>query len=255
MTSTYAQIEALLPIFHNAYPFNGLSAFICRYLTSRLEVVSFLPGQVIYSEDKPISMIHCLVKGQVQVLGSAAIQSPTLAVLGAGTVIGWERWLRSTTFGSVRVAGIEDPVTTLALRIEHFEQLAVPEVLPVLAEQLSIAELFEVMIRFVERLPTPLSINDLKALIYRIYQQRLAIAYHYLPNTDGSLSPKYQWFMSSNHAIPIGTPIRSLSALSTDTTHQPVRLIGIDRQCLATALKPQSPPPIAVFHAEKEYIS
>jgi hypothetical protein len=236
MNNSYLQIGKFLPIFDQAYPFNRLSKLTRRYLTSRLELVRFSPGQLLYSEDRAVKMLYCLVEGQVQVLGSAHHQSPTLTVVGCGTVMGWDSWVRATQYGSARVAGMEKSVLALALRYEHFEKLAVPEILPILSEHLTIAELFQVLFHFVERLPTPIALPDLKELVDRIYQQQIAIAYHVFSCPDVALSSDYLWFMSSNRGIPVGTPIKSLTMLLHQSAAQPLRLVGVERRCLAHAL-------------------
>lgn len=241
MTHVDLQAGSFLSVLLDAYPFNRLSPAAHRRLSNQVTLSTFRPGEVIVAEGELPTLIHCVVQGQVRVLGPATAQSPTLAVMEAGDVIGWDSLLRRSAFGSIRAAGLNGEVVTLSISADDFEKLMLDELLQSLTEQASIAELYEILFCFVEKIPTQLPAFDLKVVAEHFQQHQDAIVRHWFGQNDDAdvLSPQHVWFISGGApvSVPIGTPLKSLDRLVLlKDSSLPVRLIGFDRTLLATVL-------------------
>jgi ATP-binding cassette, subfamily B, bacterial HlyB/CyaB len=125
MPDVDTQINSFLPDFFSAWPFDHLPTKLRGQVASKLQLCSFRAGELIYPSRELPSAVHCVVQERIRILGPMSYQSPTLAVVGKGAVIGWDSLLRRVASGSVRAAitASEKPeeVLTLALPADEFE--------------------------------------------------------------------------------------------------------------------------------------
>ena len=255
MMQVEAPIQAFLTDFFAAWPFNHLPAHLQKAIAPNLQLCSFQPGELIYPSRELPSAVHCVVQERVRILGPTSYQSPTLEVVGDGTVIGWDGLLRRVSVGSVRAAmaapEFDREVLTLALSADAFETLALEHLLPVLMRRVSLMELFDTLSRALSKMPERTAGINLTEVVHHIEREKLAVAQHWYPETETvealalKLSPDRVWLVSGGAALnlPIGAPVRNVEQLQlTHPSRFPVRLLGIDRTCLASAVLHQSDP-------------
>jgi ATP-binding cassette subfamily B protein len=249
MTQVDHQVRSFLPVFYETWLYRSLPDHLREAIASKLRVCSFHPGDVIYRDQELPSEIHCIVQGQVRILGANAHQSPTLSVLGKGAVIGWDSLMRRVAVGSVRaalpVSGTEPTVITLALSADEFEPLALKYLMGAIAQQVSLIELFDTLSAFLAAMPSYFSGVNLKDVVRYIQQEELATIHHWHPAKTKpvslllQLSDERVWLVSGGAVIntPIGTPINLPQQLrQVQASPFPVRLLGIDRNFLASAI-------------------
>ncbi len=164
MMQTDGRMQSFLTDFFAAWLFKPLPVNLRESIASKLRLCSFQPGEVIYPPKELPSAVHFIVQGSVRILG-ASQKNPTLAVLGAGTVVGWDSLIRRVGAGSVRAAMTSQvadrQVLTLALSADEFESLALKHLMPVLAQQVSLLELFDTLSHTLSHLLDPASEVDL----------------------------------------------------------------------------------------------
>ncbi|WP_416673287.1 peptidase domain-containing ABC transporter [Egbenema bharatensis] len=249
MTYVDTQLHSYLADFFEAWPFDRLPTSLRSQITPKLKLCSFRPGELIYPARELPSVIHCVVQEQVRLLGPTSYQSPTLAVVGKGSVIGWDSLVRRVAVGSVRATFTtitdQQEVLTLSLPADEFEAIALQHLMPVLAERVSLSELFDALSRFLSAMSTPFVDLNLKDLVQYIVQEGLAVVEHWTPNSSKFHDPSLQlssdriWLVSGGEYLnlTIGTPVGSVSQLKPVRPSKfPVRLIGIDRAFLSSAL-------------------
>jgi len=225
---------------------------LSRQVAPKLQRCSFRPGEVIYPPEELPLMVHCVIQGQVRILGPSSHQSPTLAVKGRGTVVGWDSLLRRVPVGSVRAAlvsandGTDQEMVTIALSADEFETLACQHLMPFLTEQVSLLELSDTVSRYLTKMPTRFSLEKLKDIIQYIDREQLATVRNWYPNSalDNTLEaaalnlstfylPDDRIWLFSGGAllsIPIGTQVETINQLAPlRSSIFPVRLLGIDR--------------------------
>ncbi|NJR64984.1 MAG: hypothetical protein HC772_06165 [Leptolyngbyaceae cyanobacterium CRU_2_3] len=249
MAEIDAQVSQLLRQFFETWPFNHIPAEMRKPVALKLQLCSFRPGQFICPPNELPSAVHCIVQGRVRILGAMSYQSPTLAVVSTGAVVGWDSLLRRVAGGSVRAAGSENAadseqeVLTIALPADEFEKLALQHLMPALAQQVSLPELFDTLSCFLSTMPSRFSGVNLKDVVQYIEQEQLAILHNWRPDQPGDLfSQSFAeqiWLVSGGASVnvPIGTPITNPNQLQQIRPSLfPVRLIGIERSFLASAL-------------------
>lgn len=271
MTSANAPIDSHLSTFFAAWPFIALPATVRGQVAAKLRLCSFQTGESIHRPRELPSAVHCVVQGRVRVFGSSSDQSQTLAVLGKGAVVGWDNLLRRVRSGAVQAAlhtADSDVATlTLALPADDFEAIMLRHLMPVLQEQASLIELFDVLSRFLSDANALPSQVAMKELVQHIHEERLARVQHWSAggnpfkigqdnNRLPQLSPDYLWLISGGDCrrLTIGTLLHSpLQLRRLRPTRFPIRLLGIDR-LLLTSLLPSSDhpaliiPPVQTFH-------
>jgi ATP-binding cassette, subfamily B, bacterial HlyB/CyaB len=241
------QVRSFLPVFHESWLGRSLPEDLREAIASKLRLCSFNPGDVIYPEKELPSDVHCIVQGQVRVLGAESYQSPTLAVMGKGSIIGWDSLLRRLSVGSVRAAvptsDVDKTVLTLALSADEFEPLAVKPLMAAIAKQVSLIELFDTLSAFLAAMPSYFSGVNLKDVVQYIQQEELATMQLWYPSQTKpralQLSEERVWLVSGGASlnVPIGTPINLPQQLrQAQPSLFPVRLLGIDRNFLASAI-------------------
>jgi ATP-binding cassette subfamily B protein len=249
MTYVDAEINSLIPDFFEAWPFNYLPANVRGEVAAKLRLCAFRPGEVICAHGEMPLAIHCVMKGRVRILGSLANHSPTLTILGKGTVLGWESLLRRVAVGSVRAAiapsDTEQEILTLALSADEFEALALKYLMPTLAQPLSLLEIYDTLSRFLAKMPTHFSEVKIRETVQYIEREQLAVIQTWHPDStdaDGipfRLPSNRVWLLSGGATtdIPIGTAIESMNQLKLIRPSLfPVRLLGVDRRFLSSAL-------------------
>jgi ATP-binding cassette, subfamily B, bacterial HlyB/CyaB len=256
MTSVDAQIDSFISEFFAAWPFNHLPLKLRGQVAAKLRLCSFRPGELIHASKELPSAVHCVVQERVRILGPTSYQSPTLDVVGSGAVVGWDSLLRRIAVGSVRaaitVSDVEPAdVLTLALPADEFELLAVQHLMSVLMERVSLVELFDTLARFLSTMPTRFSEVSLKELVHYIDREQLAVVKHWHPTLMDSrggahpslapleLTPDRIWLVSGGEHlnIPIGTPVGAANQLNPHRASLfPIRLLGIDRAFLSSAI-------------------
>jgi ATP-binding cassette, subfamily B, bacterial HlyB/CyaB len=249
MTQVDHQVHSFLPVFYETWLYQSLPDHLREAIGSKLRVCSFNPGDIIYRDQELPSEIHCIVQGQVRILGANAHQSPTLSVLSKGAIIGWDTLMRRIAVGSVRaalpVSGTEPTVITLALSADEFEPLALKYLMGAIAQQVSLIELFDTLSAFLAAMPSYFSGVNLKDVVRYIQQEELATIHHWHPAKTKpvslllQLSDERVWLVSGGAVIntPIGTPINLPQQLrQVQASPFPVRLLGIDRNFLASAI-------------------
>lgn len=257
MMQVDAPVQSFLTDFFAAWPFNHLSALLQKQLASKLRLCSFQPGELIYPSRELPSAVHCVVQERVRILGPTSFQSPTLEVVGEGTVIGWDSLLRRVAAGSVRAAmaspDADREVLTLALPADEFEALAIEHLMPVLMRRVSLIELFDTLSRALAKMPDRGAGVNLTEVVHHIDREKLAIVQHWHPDTQKmdalslNLSSDRVWLVSGGESLnlPIGAPVKDVKQLQqTRPSKFPVRLLGIDRTCLASAVLNRTPPSI-----------
>ena len=248
-TQVDTHTQSFLTDFFAAWPFNHLPANLQASIAPELQLCSFQPGELIYPSRELPSAIHCIVQERVRILGPTSYQSPTLEVVGDGTIIGWDSLLRRVSVGSVRAAmtspDSDREVLTLALSADTFEMLALKHLLPVLMRRVSLMELFDTLSRALAKMPDRTAGINLTEVVHYIDREKLAVAQHWHPETETvealslKLTPDRVWLISGGASLnlPIGSPVRDLEQLQqVHPSPFPVRLLGIDRTCLASAV-------------------
>lgn len=263
MTQVDAAMQSFVSTFFMAWPFSHLSPDLQKHVASKLQVCSFQPGELIYPARELPSAVHCIVQERVRILGPTSYQSPTLAVLGKGTVIGWDSLLRRVSAGSVRAAmpsqatgsqadqAVDREILTLSLPADEFELLALRHLMPVLMQRVSVLELFDTLSHTLSHLPDRMAEINLKEVVQYIDQAGLAVVQHWNAADAAAmsveLSPDRVWLISGGEFLnyPIGSPITQIEQLEQMRPSLfPVRLLGIERECLsATMLRGDSPSP------------
>lgn len=242
-------MHSFLTDFFAAWPFNALPVNLREQVASQLRLCCFQPGELIYHPRELPSAVHCIVQERVRILGPTSFQSPTLAVVGKGAVVGWDSLIRRVTAGSVRAAmGASEraaegdgEVLTLALPADEFEVIALEHLLPVLTERVGVLEVFDTLFQCLSNMPgCPPDLN-LKEIAHYIDQEQLAVVKHWHGGEpeELELSPDYIWLVSGGEFLnlPIGTPIKRVNQLAQSRPSRfPVRLLGIDRSCMASTL-------------------
>jgi len=253
MTQVDIQVRSFLPVFYETWLYRSLPEQLREAIVSKLRLCSFNPGDVIYPDQELPSDIHCIVQGQVRILGPTSHQSPTLAVSGKGSIIGWDSLLRRVAVGAVRAAlptslptsEAGQSILTLALPVDEFEPLALKYLMPAIAQQVSLIELFDTLSAFLAAMPSYFSGVNLKDVVRYIQQEELAAVYHWYPSKTkpatllSQLSDERVWLVSGGALLntPIGTPINLPQQLrQVQPSPFPVRLVGIDRNFLASAI-------------------
>ncbi|MCY7323429.1 MAG: cyclic nucleotide-binding domain-containing protein, partial [Phormidesmis sp. CAN_BIN36] len=242
MMQTDERMQSFLTDFFTAWLFKPLPVNLRDSIASKLRLCSFQPGEVIYPPKELPSDVHFIVQGSVRILG-ASQKNPTLAVLGVGTVVGWDSLIRRVGAGSVRAAMTSQvadrEVLTLALSADEFETLALKHLMPVLTQQVSLLELFDTLSHTLSHLLDSASNLDLAEVAQSIDREQFAIAKHWAATTNASsftLPDDRIWLVSSGECpnLPIGTPITHVNQLQHRSARFPVRLLGLDRVCLTS---------------------
>ena len=249
MMQVDAPVHSFLSDFFAAWPFNHLPAQLQKQIAPKLRLCSFQPGELIYPSRELPSAVHCVVQERVRILGPTSFQSPTLEVVGEGSVIGWDSLLRRVSAGSVRAAMAspesDRDVLTLALSADEFETLALEHLMSVLTRRVSLIELFDTLSRALAKMPDRATDINLTEVVHHIDREKLAVAQHWHPDAkqldvlDPNLSSDRVWLVSGGEALQslIGTPLKSINQLQQmPPSRFPVRLLGIDRTCLASAV-------------------
>jgi ATP-binding cassette, subfamily B, bacterial HlyB/CyaB len=253
MTQVDIQVRSFLPVFYETWLYRSLPEHLQEAIVSKLRLCSFNPGDVIYPDQELPSDIHCIVQGQVRVLGPTSHQSPTLAVSGKGSIIGWDSLLRRVAVGAVRAAlptslptsEAGQSILTLALSADEFEPLALKYLMPAIAQQVSLIELFDTLSAFLSAMPSYFSGVNLKDIVRYIQQEELASVHHWYPSKTKpvalllQLSDERVWLVSGGALLntPVGTPVNLPQQLrQVQPSPFPVRLLGIDRNFLASAI-------------------
>ena len=249
MMQVDAPVQSFLTDFFAAWPFNHLPAPLQKQIAPKLRLCSFQPGELIYpSRELPLA-VHCVVQERVRILGPTSYQSPTLEVVGEGSVVGWDSLLRRVAVGSVRAAMAsperDRDVLTLALSADDFETLALEHLMPVLMRRVSLIELFDTLSRALAKMPDRGVAINLTEVVHHIDREKLAVVQHWHPDTRQldalapNLSSDRVWLVSGGESLnlPIGAPLKSVDQLQQARPSRfPVRLLGIDRTCLASAV-------------------
>ncbi|NJP09708.1 MAG: ATP-binding cassette domain-containing protein [Leptolyngbyaceae cyanobacterium RU_5_1] len=266
MTSIDAPTHPFLSDFFAAWPFNQLPSELWGQVAFKLRLCSFQPGELIYPSRELPSAVHCVVQGRVRILGPTSSQSPTLAVMDKGTVVGWDSLLRRVAVGSVRASSplnlmtaddsqssqaadqLDRKVLTLALPADQFEAIALEHLLPILMQQTSVLELFDTLSHTLSAMPDRSAGINLKELVQYIDQEQLAVVHHWHPERSHKslpeLSPEYVWLISGGEFLnlPIGSSVERVDQLQqTRPSHFPVRLLGIDRDCFTSTILNRTP--------------
>jgi ATP-binding cassette, subfamily B, bacterial HlyB/CyaB len=249
-------ITSFLPLVWETWLFKTLSAKQRGQIASKLRLCAWQPGQLIYLPQELPSAVHCIVQGQVRLLGPIEHQSPTLAVVEKGGVIGWDSLLRRVAVGSANAAMIPGSgaaeTLTIALPADDFEALAQQFLLSVLMQRVSRMELFDTLSRFLAAIPDSDPTINLKEVVTYIEQEALATVQHWQPSnaTGIDLDPDRQWLVSSGESLnlAVGSPVAAIEHLQlTRPSRFPVRLLGIDRsfmsEFIATGTIPHTPIP------------
>lgn len=247
MTQSDERLQLFVTDFFETWLFKDLPPKLKSTIASKLQLCSFQPGEVIYPAMELPSAVHFIVQGKVRILGSASNYHPTLAVVRQGTVLGWDSLLRRSGAGEVRAAmdaqAADRTVVTLALPADEFEGLALKYLMPALMQQVSLVELFDTLYCSLSHLLDPSSDLDLPAVVRYIEQEQFAIAMHCNIEMSDQLPEDRIWLVSSGEFlnVPIGSRIASARDLQQSRPSRfPVRLLGIDRECLSSTLQPSS---------------
>ena len=265
MIQSDERLQPFLTDFFTTWLFKPLPDNLRGAIAAKLRLCSFQPGAVIYRPTELPSDVHFIVQGNVRILGTDAQKNPTLAVVGSGTVVGWDSLIRRVGVGSVRAAMTpqvaDREVLTLALAADDFESLALKYLMPVLTQQVSLLELFDTLSRALSHLLDPTADLDLSEIVQAIDREQFAIAHHW----DAARPDARSWTPSDDRiwlvsgggdlSLPIGTPITHVNQLQqTRPARFPVRLLGLDRVCLASTLQ-QTPASIAAIEPAAPKIS
>jgi ATP-binding cassette subfamily B protein len=238
------QMQSVLATFFQTWLFKDLPSQHREKLVSQLRLCSFQPGDVIYPPTGLPSDVHFIVQGSVRILGATSQQSPTLTVVGPGTIVGWDSLLRRTGGGSVRAAmtpqASDRRVLTVALSADEFEKLALKHLLPALEQQVSLLELFDTLCHSLSHLRDPATDLNLPELVRYIEQEQLVVAKHCNLKASEVLPDDRIWLVSGGEFLnaAIGssvTHVRELQQLRP--SRFPIRLLGIDRNCLSSTLR------------------
>ncbi|MDX2239076.1 MAG: peptidase domain-containing ABC transporter [Leptolyngbyaceae cyanobacterium bins.302] len=259
MLHTNLQVDVDWATFFQVFPFNQLSSQQQETIKSKLTVCSFQPGESIYAFDQFPSAVHLITQGRVRVLGSEVDQSPTLAILEAGSLLGWESFLRRVAVGSAQamISAVEantvsetSTVTTIALPADDFEALAIRQLIPAFTQLISPVELFDTLSRFLVQSPNYIPKDLIKKVVQYIELHQLACIEHYDPinfkqQSPLKLSADRIWLLSGGEQLnlPIGSYIDEDAQLQWRLPSQfPARLLGIDRAFLTFVLNHQDLP-------------
>jgi ATP-binding cassette subfamily B protein len=250
MTNIDAAVQRLLPGFFAAWPLNQLDRELQTKVATLLRLRTFQPGELIYSPRELPSDVHYIARGRVRMQGPVSHQSPTLAIVGQGALVGWDSLLRRIPTGSMRAVNplkstlseaegdSAREILTLAMSADEFESLALKYLMPVLMQKITVLELFDTLSRCLSNMPERPSHVNLKEMVQYIDQEQLATVCHWQPSQpEIELSPDYVWLLSGGEFLnlPVGTPIKQLDQLQQSRPSRfPIRLLGIDRACMAS---------------------
>jgi ATP-binding cassette subfamily B protein len=250
MTSPDLYTKASHAAFFQAFPFNQLTNEQQSSIESKLTLHQFSPGELLYAPNQFPEWVHWIVQGRVRLLGAEAFQNPTLGILEAGDLVGWESFLRRVAIGSAQaMISIDDgdDVQTIALPADDFETLVFTHLRSAFAHTLSRVELFDTLSRFVVRAANHIPSTLLKDTVELLVQNQLACIEQYdlSPQRFGHhlyppLSPDRIWLVSSGEGLnlPVGSRIKDLSQIKRlRSSRFPVRLLGIDRTVLISIIK------------------
>ena len=240
MTSIDSQLHTALSSFFNTFLFSQIPVEARTSVAAKLTMCTFRPGETLYTEGELPLAVHYIVEGKIRVLGPTSSQSPTLAVLEEGAVVGWDNLLRRIATGSVRAAG-DTAVKTLALPADDFEALACACLETSLTLQVSTLELYDVLSHFFELFSTRLELKGLRDAVNYIEHEQLATVMHWFSASTNSetqvlrLPSEKVWLVSSRTiAIGVGKPVTVQADLQAPAKSPfPVRLVGIDQKFLA----------------------
>lgn len=246
MAHENAVMQPLLSEFFATWLFQPLPPPVQQAITAKLQRCSFQPGELIYSPRELPSAIHYVVEGHVRILGPVSRQSPTLEIVEKGALIGWDSLLRRVPTGSVRAAiaptSNSQEVQTLALSADIFEPLAQQYLMPVLAQRISLLELFDGLSHLLSNLATRAPDIDLKKLAQYLQQEQLAVIQTVRSGLEESVTlPRDRvWIVSGGDSLscPVGSVVTQLDQVQqAQTARFPIRLLGIERQCLTNAFQ------------------
>lgn len=257
MTRSDERLQLFVTDFFKTWLFEDLPPKVKSTIASKLQLCSFQPGEVIYPARELPSAVHFIVQGSVRILGSASNYHPTLAVVRQGTVLGWDSLLRRSAAGEVRAAmdaqAADRTVLTLALPADEFEALALKHLMPALMQRVSVLEIFDTLYCSLSHLLDPAADLDLPAVVRYIEQEKFAVAMHCNIEMSDRLPEDRIWLVSSGEFlnVPVGTRITSARDLQQSRPSRfPVRLVGIDRECLSSTLQQKGASPASAALTE-----
>jgi ATP-binding cassette subfamily B protein len=246
-----------------AFPWNQLTTSCQTQLRSKFKHQSFRPGEMLYSLNEFPDAVHYILQGRVRIL-AATEDHPTLAILSAGSLVGWESFIRRVAVGSAQamvVPGQDTGLHTIALPADDFETLVLPVLLPSFAQQWSAVELFDTLSRFLSQSPYSISGTLLKQLVERLEAHQWV----QLRQVDWPIAQKSAdclplisdrlWLVSGGDALnlPLGSRVKDLTQLHRlRPSPYPVRLLGVDRGLLQWVWQYGELPPASLFSSTQE---
>ena len=244
MTQSHEQ-ESYIAEFFKTWLFKNLPSKVQSTIASKLQLCSFQPGEVIHPAIELPSAVHVILQGNVRILGATS-KHPTLEIVGQGNIIGWDSLLRRVGAGTVRAAmspEADRPILSLALPADEFETLALKYLMPNLVQRVSLLELFDTLDRSLSHLLDPATDIDLPAVVRYIEREQFAIVKHCIMEESDPLPQDRIWLVSSGEFlnVAIGSRIASIRELQQSRPSRfPVRLLGIDRECMTSTLRPSA---------------
>lgn len=235
-------VQPFLKLFFESFPFQTIPIEARKQLIPKLSISTFEVGEELQTEGELPIALHCLIEGEVRVLGASDEQRPTLGKWGRGAVIGWDALLRRRAYGSVRAT---QRVRTVSLSADEFERW-VPKLLDAFSQQVSVLEIADLIAQLRHNLPEIRAkadfISTMRQLQSMLHSSQDAapklVAQHWngLKSTSGQ---GYVWFVSSatESTLPIATKIDPQTAFPTRLRpNQNIRLIGIESSVLSAIL-------------------
>ncbi len=232
-------VQPFLKLFFESFPFQTLSIEARKQLIPKLSISTFNVGEELQTEGELPIALHCLIEGEVRLLGACDNQRPTLSKCGAGAVIGWDALLRRRPYGSVRAT---QPVRTVSLSADEFERW-VPKLLGALSQRVSVLEIADLLTHLLNNLPHigakaefVSTMRQLEPLLHADQSAPKLVAQHW----DGSkltATQGYAWFVSSESTLPIATKIDPQTAFPARLrSDRGIRLVGIEASVLSKIL-------------------
>lgn len=235
-------VQPFLELFFDSFPFQNLPIEARKQLIPKLSISTFNVGEELQTEGELPIALHCLIEGEVRVLGASNHQCPTLSKCGTGAVIGWEALLRRRPYGSVRAA---QPVRTVSISADEFERW-LPKLLDAFSERISILEIADVLTHLIHNLPHVeakanfvSTLRQLELMLHAPPEAAPKLVAQYWTGSN-SIADGYDWFVSSaaDATLAIATKIEPQTSIPKPLGT--VRLVGIAPSVLSTILPASS---------------
>ena len=206
------------------------SSTLQQCLRSHLQWLKYQTGQALLQCDQLPHQVFFIAEGSVRLVATDPVTGPfTLARLGPGDSLGWCGLVRGLP---CETALAMEPTLVGALPAKEF--LKVYRADPALQKACSQADRSELAYLLLGWIATqPQRFNDSKGLLHLLWQpDYLRILSSFEINSQYLLPSDFLWLSS----VPYSSPVNEITSIPRSENNQLLRLLGIHRSILSTAL-------------------